>query len=74
MIAGDFNKFIQYFALLLFTSFEITFSHYFSIFLDAFGVMLPPFFGNSIYEATIPLSVTLIMSQCGTLDIERMQE
>jgi hypothetical protein len=30
-------------------------------------VILPPFLGNSIYEATIPLSVTLIMSQCGCL-------
>jgi hypothetical protein len=27
--------------------------------------MLPPFFGNSIYEATIPFTVTLIMTQCG---------
>jgi hypothetical protein len=26
--------------------------------------MLPPFFGNTIYEATVPLSVTLIMTQC----------
>jgi hypothetical protein len=32
--------------------------------LILFNVMLPLFFGNSIYEATIPLSVTYIMSQC----------
>jgi hypothetical protein len=33
--------------------------------LTLFRVMLPPTLGNSIYEATIPLSVTIIMSQCG---------
>jgi hypothetical protein len=31
---------------------------------------VPPFFGNSIYEATIPFSVTSIMSQCGYLTFE----
>jgi hypothetical protein len=35
--------------------------------LILFNVMLPLFFGNSIYEATIPLSVTYIMSQCARL-------
>ena len=33
---------------------------------------MPPFLGNSIYEATIPLSVTSIMSQCGECPIPRL--
>jgi hypothetical protein len=39
--------------------------------LTLFKVMLPLFFGNSIYEATISLSVTFIMSQCGVLRVNQ---
>jgi len=32
--------------------------------------VIPPPFGNTIFEATIPLSVTIIMSQFGLLTLK----
>jgi hypothetical protein len=63
MQAGDIGEFVQNPSLLLPGNVKISPPYCFNIFQYAASGHFALLLGNTIYEATIPLSVTFIMSQ-----------
>jgi hypothetical protein len=67
VVTAHLDELIQYPALLLLHRFQVTPSHCFGVLLYAASGHIASIFGNTSYEATIPTSVTVIMSQFAAL-------